>query len=158
MRSSAASLTVCRPATHGDMSACTDILNRWIDATPWMPRIHDHADVARYYRETVFPERTVIVAERDSRIAGFMALSSDHYVTALYIDTPDRGVGVGRDLLGTAKTLSPQELNLWTFVANDKAQRFYERQGFSAVRRTDGDNEESLPDILYHWRGAEGRP
>lgn len=158
MRNSAASLTVCRLATHGDMSACADILNRWIDATAWMPRIHDHADVERYYRETVFSERTVIVAERDERIAGFMALSSDHHVTALYIDTPDRGMGIGRDLLGAAKNLSPRELSLWTFEANGNAQRFYESQGFSAVRRTDGDNEESLPDILYHWRGAEGRP
>lgn len=140
------------------MRACADILNRWIDATAWMPRIHDHADVERYYRDTVFPERTVFVAERDERIAGFMALSSDHYVTALYIDTPDRGIGIGRDLLGTAKTLSPRELNLWTFEANGDAQRFYENQGFSALRRTDGDNEESLPDILYHWRGAGGRP
>jgi ribosomal protein S18 acetylase RimI-like enzyme len=140
------------------MRACADILNRWIDATAWMPRIHDRADVERYYRETVFPERTAIVAERDDRIAGFMALASDHYVTALYIDAPDRGMGVGRDLLSTAKTLSPQELNLWTFEANARAQRFYESQGFSVVRRTDGDNEESLPDILYHWRGAEGRP
>ncbi|RDL50548.1 putative N-acetyltransferase YjaB [Ensifer sp. M14] len=158
MKNSAASATVCRPATQGDMRACTDILNRWIDATAWMPRIHDRADVERYYRETVFPERTVIVAERDDRIAGFMALASDHYVTALYIDAPDRGMGVGRDLLSTAKTLSQQELNLWTFEANARAQRFYEGQGFSVVRRTDGDNEESLPDILYHWRGAEGRP
>ncbi|WP_312365636.1 GNAT family N-acetyltransferase [Ensifer sp.] len=139
------------------MSACADILNRWIDATPWMPRIHDHADVERYYVETVFPERTVIVAERDNRVAGFMALSGDHFVTALYIDTPNRGTGVGSDLIETAKALSPQELNLWTFEANDRAQRFYENQGFSAFRRTDGDNEESLPDILYHWRGAEGR-
>ncbi|KQU91914.1 GNAT family N-acetyltransferase [Ensifer sp. T173] len=158
MRNSGASSTICRPATRADMSACADILNRWIDATPWMPRIHQHADVERYYLETVFPERTVIVAERNDRVAGFMALSSDHYVTALYVDDVHRGVGVGSNLLKTARSLSATELNLWTFEANGNAQRFYERQGFSAVSRTDGDNEEGLPDILYHWRGAGVRP
>jgi hypothetical protein len=31
-------------------------------------------------------------------------------------------------------------------------QRFYERHGFVAARRTDGrDNEERAPDILYVW-------
>ncbi|KOF21122.1 GCN5 family acetyltransferase [Ensifer adhaerens] len=158
MRNSGASSTICRAAARADMSACADILNRWIDATPWMPRIHEHADVERFYVGTVFLERTVVVAERDDRIAGFMALSSDHYVTALYVDDACRGTGVGSDLLKTAKSLSASELNLWTFEANTHAQRFYERQGFSAVRRTDGDNEEGLPDILYHWRGAEVRP
>ena len=43
---------------------------------------------------------------------------------------------------------------LWTFAANTGARRFYERHGFVATRRTDGDNEEGAPDILYVWSGA----
>ncbi len=146
---------VIRPADRADMTACASILNRWIDATPWMPRVHDHADVERYYEETVFAERHVIVAEHGSEVAGFLALSDDRYVTALYVDTPHRGVGIGTRLLEVAKNLSPQELNLWTFENNRAAQGFYENQGFQVVRRTDGDNEEQLPDLLYQWQAGE---
>lgn len=146
-----------RRAEQTDMAACASILNRWIDATAWMPRVHEHADVERYYTDTVFAERNVIVAERMNDVAGFLALSDDHYVTALYIDAPHRNAGIGARLLDTAKALSPAELSLWTFEHNRDAQRFYEHQGFEAVRRTDGDNEEQLPDILYRWRGAEVR-
>lgn len=147
--------TAIRPAERSDMAACAGILNRWIDATPWMPRVHDHADVERYYAETVFAERKVIVAERMNDVAGFLALSDDRYVTALYIDAPHRGAGIGSLLVDVAKNLSPEELNLWTFENNHPAQRFYESQGFQVVRRTDGDNEEQLPDILYRWQVRE---
>jgi hypothetical protein len=46
----------------------------------------------------------------------------------------------------------PQGFSLWTFQANLGARRFYERHGCRQVRRTDGDNEENLPDILYEYR------
>ncbi|MEI2300647.1 GNAT family N-acetyltransferase [Ensifer sp. MJa1] len=144
-----------RRAEHGDMAACAGILNRWIDATAWMPRVHDHADVERYFAETVFAERRVIVAERTADIAGFLALSDDSFVTALFIDGPHRGAGIGTKLVERAKELSPEELSLWTFEHNRPAQRFYEHQGFEAIRRTYGDNEENLPDILYRWRARE---
>ena len=51
-----------------------------------------------------------------------------------------------------AKRARPDGLQLWTFASNVGAQRFYERHGFVAIRRTDGrDNEEGAPDILYVW-------
>ena len=146
-----------RRAEQTDMAACAGILNRWIDATAWMPRVHEHADVERYYAETVFAERTVFLAEEDGEIAGFLSLSDDRHVTALYIDERHRGAGIGARLIDTAKAMSPDELSLWTFENNRDAQRFYEHQGFKAVRRTDGDNEEQLPDILYRWQAREMR-
>ncbi|MBD9625653.1 MULTISPECIES: GNAT family N-acetyltransferase [Ensifer] len=146
-----------RRAEQTDMAACAGILNRWIDATAWMPRVHEHADVERYYAETVFAERIVLLAEDDGEIAGFLSLSDDHHVTALYIDEWHRGAGIGARLIDSAKAMSPDELSLWTFEHNRDAQRFYEHQGFEAVRRTDGDNEEQLPDILYRWRGRKVR-
>jgi ribosomal protein S18 acetylase RimI-like enzyme len=65
------------------------------------------------------------------------------------------GNGVGAALVGFAKARRPGGLRLWTFVSNERAQRFYERWGFEEVERTDGhDNEERSPDILYAWAGA----
>lgn len=44
-------------------------------------------------------------------------------------------------------------LNLWTFQRNRRARRFYELNGFAAVRETDGSsNEEKEPDVLYRWQ------
>ncbi|MBB4123442.1 GNAT family N-acetyltransferase [Martelella radicis] len=140
-----------RPAEIGDMTACAAILNDWIDETPWMPRVHTHADVTHHYRESVFNERAVSVVAVDMSVLGFLALSDDDYVTALYVSAIARGAGVGKALLDQAKTNRPTGLRLWTFQANTAARRFYEREGFGELRRTDGDNEEGLPDILYGW-------
>jgi hypothetical protein len=52
--------------------------------------------------------------------------------------------------------VSPEGLQLWTFASNASAQRFYERHCFVETRRTDGDNEEGAPDILYAWGGHVG--
>ncbi|MDW9541285.1 GNAT family N-acetyltransferase [Sinorhizobium meliloti] len=152
MTSSRAAQVSCRDATLADMPACAGILNRWIDATPWMPRVHPQEDVERHYRESVFANGPVIVADCRGEIAGFLALSADGFVTALYLDERHRGVGIGTTFIREAKKRARSELKLWTFEHNGGAQRFYEREGFLPVRRTGGDNEEGLPDILYHWR------
>ncbi len=50
-----------------------------------------------------------------------------------------------------ARTARPR-LERWCFEANAGARRFYERNGFRALRHTDGaGNEEKMPDILYGW-------
>ncbi|MEM9250441.1 MAG: GNAT family N-acetyltransferase [Pseudomonadota bacterium] len=138
-----------RQAVPEDADACAAILNDWIDRTDWMPRVHTHADVARYYRDVLFTEQSVWVEGRP--VAGFLALEPQTaYVTALYVATP--GQGIGRALLDRAKS-ERRTLSLWTFVANIPARRFYARAGFHEVRRTAGDNEEQLPDILLRWEG-----
>lgn len=141
-----------RPAIPDDAPVCTAILNEWIDGADWMPRIHETMDIERHYREVVLVERIAILAETD-RPCGFMAIDRDEgLVTALYLASDARGRGVGATLLNEAKALLPESVSLWTFVANTGARRFYAREGFREVRRTDGDNEEGLPDVLLRWR------
>jgi GNAT superfamily N-acetyltransferase len=142
-----------RTARSQDMAACAAIVNSWIDDTPWMPRIHSHEDVARFYKKDVLEQRKVFVVASSSQIIGVMALDTEHTVTALYVAKNFRSQGVGRLLLDRAKTESRDGVKLWTFQANEPARRFYLREGFSEVNRTDGDNEEGLPDILLEWRG-----
>ena len=143
-----------RPAEASDASACAGIVNEWIDTTEWMPRVHPHDDVMHHYETVVFPERDLWIASLGERLAGFMALSPDAFLTGLYLAAHARSKGIGKALIERAKRLSPGGLQLWTFVANKGAQRFYLREGFQEVRRTDGENEEGLPDILYRWQPA----
>lgn len=141
-----------RPAKLRDMSECAEIVNAWIDATKWMPRVHPREDVAVFYRETVFAKFQVFVAENDGHVAGMVALAPENTVSALYVHHDQRRKGIGKALLDRAKKEAAGPVELWTFVANQGAQLFYQREGFQEVRRTGGDNEENLPDILYRWQ------
>jgi len=135
------------------MARCGEILNDWIDETPWMPRIHSHEDVVRYHTDFVFDNRDVLIAESDgNEVQGFAATSADSVITGFYLAPDTRNKGVGHRLLNHIKRAHRSGLSLWTFVANLEAQRFYEREGFAEQRRTNGDNEENLPDILYRWQ------
>lgn len=141
-----------RAAVPEDYRACAAIKNAWIDETEWMPRVHQHEDVERYYRDTVLPERTVFVAE-DHAVIGY-AVQDGAEVTSLFVAKDARHQGVGAALLDLLKK-GTDHLQLWTFVANDGARRFYAREGFKEVRHTSGDNEERLPDVLLEWRNAQ---
>jgi GNAT superfamily N-acetyltransferase len=155
-----ARMTIIRAARLRDMAACADIINAWIDATAWMPRIHSRRAVADYYRDIVFTTLEVFVAETDERIVGLIALSPDNSVSALYVHHDFRGKAIGKALLDHAKQKSTGPIQLWTFAANRGAQAFYLRERFREIRRTDGDNEEKLPDILYRFEpdDAGSRP
>ncbi|MEM7523800.1 MAG: GNAT family N-acetyltransferase [Pseudomonadota bacterium] len=145
-------MVTLRPATPVDAPVCAAILNAWIDATPWMPRVHPADDVVRHYRETVFPKRSVTVAE-DEAILGYVAVDAEeNEVTSLFVAEGARRRGVGRALLGAAKAERPGGLSLWTFQANEGARRFYAREGFVESRTTEGDNEERLADVELVWR------
>lgn len=143
-----------RKVQLGDMPACAKIFNDWVDATPWMPRVHTRDNVISYYQNTVGPNQMVWVTEDASGIQGFLS-STENFVTAVYVSPEARGRGVGKTLLDEAKMASPSGLSLWTFAENMRAQKLYEREGFKEVRRTNGDNEEGLPDIFYSWPEAE---
>ncbi|MEM9708813.1 MAG: GNAT family N-acetyltransferase [Pseudomonadota bacterium] len=139
-----------RPGRPEDALACATILNEWIDSREWMPRVHTSKEVEAFYRDFVFETRAVWVI--GDPVAGFMAMDeAAGQVTALYVRMP--GQGLGKALLDYAKS-GRARLELWTFEANRGARRFYRREGFKEIRRTDGDNEEGLPDVLLEWRAS----
>ena len=142
-----------RPAQVADADACAAIVDAWIDATDWMPRCHDADDIARHYREDVFPAQAVTVAEIGCVLGGFIAVDPKNCVTSLYLAPGFRNRGIGAHLLRAAKSHA-SDLSLWTFQANDGARRFYAREGFREAARSAGDNAEGLPDVEYIWTAA----
>lgn len=143
-----------RSGDAADAAACAAINNAWIDATDWMPRVHSAEDVARHYRGHVFVTCRVLVAEREGAVAGFLAVDGEGFVAALFVAAAARGQGVGAALVAAARALRPEGLSLWTFEANAGARRFYARQGFAEAGRTEGENDEGLPDLRFEWRGG----
>jgi ribosomal protein S18 acetylase RimI-like enzyme len=147
------SITVSmRSARSQDMAVCAGIFNDWIDQTEWMPRVHTRDDVVKHYEADEKMKRNTIVAVDGARVRGFMTISRDGFLTALYVEEASRNQGIGGLLLARAKRELSPEVNLYTFEANEKAQAFYKRHGFVEINRTTGDNEENLPDILMEWR------
>jgi GNAT superfamily N-acetyltransferase len=141
-----------RAGTEADAEGCAGVFNDWVDATAWMPRVHAPEAVVRHYREHVLATCEVTVAEAGGAVAGFLALDVEGWVAGLYLAPAVRGRGVGAALLDRAKAQRSGGLTLWTFVANEGARRFYARQGFVEVGRSEGENEEGLPDLLFRWR------
>lgn len=89
------------------------------------------------------------VAHDGTTIVAVMVLV-EGWIDQLYVDPDHQSLGVGSALVEWAKTQSPEQIELWTFEKNG-AQRSYERHGFVVIGRTDGDNEEGAPDIMYRW-------
>lgn len=139
-------------ATPSDAMAIANILSQWNAATQWVPRMHSrHAE--KQSAGMLVGRGWVTVARKKGRVLGFLARDGVE-IHALYLAPHARGQGVGRTLLNHAKAASPH-LGLFAFEANEAAQRFYLREGFHEVFRTDGrGNDEGLPDIRFEWKAT----
>jgi len=148
----AADFTI-RRAGSGDGAALGDVwLASW-RATFDFPPSHPDDDVRRWIATELLSSReTWVATDPDGRVVAMMALS-DTMIDQLYV-VPDRiGMGIGRRLIDLAKDRRPDGIDLYCFVANGRARRFYEDHGFVEVARGDGSgNSEGQPDIRYAWR------
>src|SRR6056297_430301 len=139
-----------RPGVAADAVSCAEIVNRWIDAMPWMPRLHDHAAVGAFCERVVFAGQQVWVA--GDPVAGFVAVDRGAgMITGL--SRGQTGQGISKALLDRAK-VARDRLDLFCFQANTRARRFHAREGFVEHDAGGHGNEEGLPDILMRWEAS----
>lgn len=144
---------ILRPARCLDAGAIGAILQGFARENDWMPELHSGAEIIACCGQMI-DNGWVTVAELHGRVVGFVALNGTE-VHSLYLAPAERGQGIGRQLLEHAKT-NRDVLTLFAFQANTRACKFYERNGFTEVARSDGaDNDEKLPDIRYVWQRKE---
>lgn len=144
-----------RYATAADLPVCAAIINDYIDATEWLPRTMNHADVEALFVPSLLEARTLFVAEEAGVITGYLSMSNDGFVPALYLRPGGRGKGVGKMLLDAAKAAHPEGLELTVFERNTDALRFYEREGFHEdFSRRDTATEEGIPTLWMRWSGG----
>ncbi len=141
-----------RPATAGDAAAVADVFLASFHATYAFPLAHTDDQVRAWIRDTLVPAGATWVAVDGDAVVGLL-VAAEGDLDQLYV-APDRlGEGIGRRLLELAKERSPGGLQLYTFQVNERARRFYERNGFTAEWFGDGSaNEEGQPDVRYAWR------
>ena len=142
-----------RRAVATDAAAIAEVYLDLFHATYRFPLAHTDDEVRAWVRDGLVPAgMTWVALDPDDEVVGMMTVAGDD-LDQLYV-RPDRlGTGIGRRLLETARVASPTGLSLYTFQVNDRARRFYERNGFVAIRFGDGSaNEERQPDVRYVWR------
>ena len=148
----AGSTITIRPATAADAGAVADVYLTSFHATYDFPLAHTDDEVRAWIGNAVADGGTWVALDAAGAVVGMMTLKPGD-LDQLYV-RPDRlGEGIGRRLLELAKEQSPDGLTLYTFQVNDRARRFYERNGFVAEWFGDGSaNEEGQPDVRYVWR------
>jgi putative acetyltransferase len=138
-----------------DLSAMTDL---WVETwSGTLPQIDFGA------RRGWFVERIGGLREAGARVdvafdradgvmAGFVTVApATGHLDQLAVSRSHRGSGAAAAILDHAKAISPGHLHLEVNVANPRAVRFYEREGF--VRTGTGLSEASgLPLYRYAWR------
>ena len=138
-----------RKAQPTDAGRIGDILHGFTRDNDWMPELHSAAETIGFCG-TMIDRNWVTVAELDGQVEGFLARDRAQ-IHSLYLSRGLRGQGIGTRLLSQAKAQSDR-LELYVFQANPGAARFYLREGFVEVARSDGSgNDENLPDIKFTW-------
>ncbi|GHH99316.1 hypothetical protein AM1BK_28590 [Neobacillus kokaensis] len=110
----------------------------------------NHVDFLMHVLSKQFQIDLVLV---DDKVVGMIAYN-DKEINQLYIHIDYQGLGIGQTLLDKVKGQCSGRLTLYTFEVNEKAQRFYEKNGFNIIARGHK-NEENLPDILYEWESQQ---
>lgn len=117
-------------------------------ALSFLPIMHTPEEDCEHLRDMLSRGR-ITLAEHEDCLLGFL-VDLDGWVAHLYLDPNARRQGIGQILLDDAKSCH-DALELWCFQQNWAARAFYEKNGFVAIKETDGENEEKLPDRLYRW-------
>ena len=101
----------------------------------------------------------LFAAELDGDLAAMLAVRpADNHLDLVFVAPAFQGRGVGKALLAFAREMMPVEMWLRTSVGNERAWRWYEREGF-VRERVEEQPGWSLPRAYYRWkRGTAGGP
>jgi len=103
-----------------------------------------------YFLTQVLPHNSVRIVLSDGQLVGFIAASRDS-IAQLHVRIGFQRRGIGRQMLAWAKAQSGGSLWLYTFARNERAQRFYEHEGFRIAARG-FEPMWQLEDIRYEWK------
>ena len=126
----------------------------WLDANR---DAHDFIP-AEYWENNFLPVKKMLLQaevyvymdECKNEIEGFVGLDQE-YIAGIFVRKEARSGGIGKALLDFVKE-KKQELTLNVYRKNERAVRFYEREGFQIVDRT-VDKSTDEKEYLMKWKG-----
>ena len=126
----------------------------WLDANR---DAHDFIP-AEYWENNFLPVKKMLLQaevyvymdECKNRIEVFVGLDQE-YIAGIFVRKEARSEGIGKALLDFVKE-KKQELTLNVYRKNERAVRFYEREGFHIIERTT-DESTGEKEYLMRWKG-----
>jgi putative acetyltransferase len=82
------------------------------------------------WRSELVPNAAIVVAEQAGALTGFVTIDAKGYLDQLVVGPDHWGSDLATALVDEAKRLSPGGITLLVNKDNDRAIRFYERNGF----------------------------
>jgi putative acetyltransferase len=83
------------------------------------------------WREELVPQATIVVAEQGGALAGFVTVDPrSGYLDQIVVAPEFWGSDIAEALVGEAKRISPEKLELLVNKDNARAIRFYGKHGF----------------------------
>ena len=82
------------------------------------------------WRNELVPNAAIIVAEHAHDLIGFVTIDASGYLDQLVVSPDHWGSKLATELVDEAKRLSPGGVTLKVNADNNRAIRFYERNGF----------------------------
>lgn len=103
-----------------------------------------------HYNEVrkMLPEAEIYVFDSGEGILGFLGLQED-YIAGIFVEENSRGRGIGKHLLHCAKQ-NRDSLSLHVFTKNERAVRFYEKEGFK-ITGEQSDEETGEREYVMGW-------
>ncbi|HWH17001.1 MAG TPA: GNAT family N-acetyltransferase [Allosphingosinicella sp.] len=122
-----------RPAEAGDLDAVAWV---WRESALSMDGVVPDVPPLEKLRSRVDAELRLgwdlYVAVRSERVVGMLAIKpSDALLDQIFVSPAEQGRGVGKALLDVAKAVMPMGFRLRMAASNEKARRFYEREGMA---------------------------
>ena len=122
---------VLRPYLASDEDAAIALWHRtWQQAYPAIDFTERLEAWRTRWRDELSPSARIVVAEQNRVMVGFVTVDTTGYLDQLVVDPDLWGATLGDALIRHAKLLSPEGITLLVNTDNDRAIRFYERNGF----------------------------
>jgi len=138
------------PARTLDAGRLADMMGAANGQLEWLPKLYSGAEEIVMVGDMI-DAGWVRAAYADDVLAGFIARKGTE-IHGLCVAPAMEGTGVARKLVANAKRKAKM-LGLWSYQANTRATRFYQKAGFKEITRTDGaGNDAHLPDIRFEWK------
>src|SRR5262245_19591159 len=119
------------------------------------PRIDFTARVAWWrerWRNELLPSATIVMAERDGALVGFVTVDQKtRYLDQIVVAPEAWGRDVADALMAEARRLSPTGLDLKVNADNARAIRFYEKHGFAITGQEVNPRSRALIHVMG-WR------
>ena len=142
-----------RPYEPPDETAAIDLWQRtWQQAYPVIDFAARREWWQQRWREEIIPTATILVAEADDAMIGFVTvIPGERYLDQIVVAPESWSTGLAEALLEEARRLSPEGLTLHVNKDNTRALRFYEKHGF-VIQGGDLNPNSGRPVYKMSWR------